>query len=802
MEPTETPRSSKRKAEDETKVIGSKRVKLGLDCVLVRHNPLADCAEVRHTFPVDCAEVRHTSPVDCAEVRHTSPAISVTSEYLEKAISEEKLLELLHYSALGKAPGRVRRPSWCHLRRQRRLTAVCVAVVEHVSQRDFYQHYLSLPNLRTNYTVRLTLSSSSSDLVSDIFSSEVHIVPQCPQKKRDSPHLHPELRTHPVITKYGIKRRGLTAYLLTADDMAKRKYPLIGSPGSEDYVRTDSDPEVTNSSPLFGLDCEMCLTKQGYELTRVSLVDSSGACLLDELVKPHNKILNYLTQFSGVTPEMLEPVQTTLSDVQARLRSLLPRDAVLVGHSLDSDLRALKMMHPHVIDTSLLYSGHCGHRFKLKHLAEVLLQKQIQTEDRCGHDPCEDAVAALELAQHFICSGPLKIVEQHLDLWGLTLKEEPESSPAAAPSSRFADLLQACGRSSAFCGPRTPFDMCLPLSRQQWHSSDREVLLAFRCQPKCAAFTVLQFTSGQTAGAQVEASQKACPPLRDLCVVLAGPLPPQSSEEDVRLLLCFCGPLLSIRLINTAACRVHAEVQFELPESAVIALSSLTRLTLHGRRIQVKRPLSDSTLDVCEAVEALASDPLTRCLLYVACSLPGTAASGTAASGTAASGTAASGTAASGTAASGTAASGTAASGQVNGRRLLTEDSLMDTFSCFGPVLRVVTRGLTHAYIEFVSADSRRDALSSSQDLFELHFLLCPALTPLHLSAPGPAPSTASLMPAPAFTSKAAARRLRKLDRRLGKVFRCLPEGSLSVVVLRGGCDTPGLCFVEVKDTS
>ena len=38
-----------------------------------------------------------------------------------------------------------------------------------------------------------------------------------------------------------------------------------------------------------------------------------------------------------------------LSDVQTALRSLLPPDAILVGQSLNSDLNALKMMHPFVI---------------------------------------------------------------------------------------------------------------------------------------------------------------------------------------------------------------------------------------------------------------------------------------------------------------------------------------------------------------------------------------------------------------------------------------------------------------------
>lgn len=40
---------------------------------------------------------------------------------------------------------------------------------------------------------------------------------------------------------------------------------------------------------------------------------------------------------------MLENVTTTLGDVQKRLIALLPPDAILLGHSLENDLRALKV---------------------------------------------------------------------------------------------------------------------------------------------------------------------------------------------------------------------------------------------------------------------------------------------------------------------------------------------------------------------------------------------------------------------------------------------------------------------------
>merc|ERR1712183_1218197 len=97
----------------------------------------------------------------------------------------------------------------------------------------------------------------------------------------------------------------------------------------------------------------MCRTSIGEnELTRVCVVDSSLKVVYHSLVLPENPITNYLTQYSGITKETLDGVTKRLEDVQ----TLLPRDAILVGQSLNSDLHALKMMHPYVIDTSVIYN--------------------------------------------------------------------------------------------------------------------------------------------------------------------------------------------------------------------------------------------------------------------------------------------------------------------------------------------------------------------------------------------------------------------------------------------------------------
>jgi RNA exonuclease 1 len=64
-----------------------------------------------------------------------------------------------------------------------------------------------------------------------------------------------------------------------------------------------------------------------------------------QLVRPANKLIDYNTDFSGITAEHLEHVSATLLDAQRALSGLIGAGSVLVGHSLDSDLRVLHLVH-------------------------------------------------------------------------------------------------------------------------------------------------------------------------------------------------------------------------------------------------------------------------------------------------------------------------------------------------------------------------------------------------------------------------------------------------------------------------
>ncbi|OMH85773.1 RNA exonuclease 3 [Zancudomyces culisetae] len=78
---------------------------------------------------------------------------------------------------------------------------------------------------------------------------------------------------------------------------------------------------------------------------------------------------------------------------------MISKDTILLGHGLENDLRALRIVHENVIDTADMFPHHLGlpYRYSLKLLASKYLKSFIQSS---AHDSKQDAYTCLELVAH------------------------------------------------------------------------------------------------------------------------------------------------------------------------------------------------------------------------------------------------------------------------------------------------------------------------------------------------------------------------------------------------------------------
>ena len=225
------------------------------------------------------------------------------------------------------------------------------------------------------------------------------------------------------------------------------------------------------------LDCEMGTSKSGdSELIRISLVDHfTSEVLIDQLVFPSVWMRHLNSKYSGVTWADMNEARSRRTCIFGRDKArrkvweYVGPETVVIGHSLNNDLGALRWIHRRVVDTFLIEfrldeelkaeqeaqskemevaqgagtepdggvsldstkmqedqaqggdmekeekkkPGKGNGQFSLKTLARTRLGREIQNKGKEGHDSLEDAIAARDLADWHVKKALGMIEETH-----------------------------------------------------------------------------------------------------------------------------------------------------------------------------------------------------------------------------------------------------------------------------------------------------------------------------------------------------------------------------------------------------
>ena len=164
------------------------------------------------------------------------------------------------------------------------------------------------------------------------------------------------------------------------------------------------------------MDCEMVSigldsnNKHILALAHIAIVNFNGEEIYNKYVIPEGgirEIHDYLTKYSGITPNILKNIQYDrthyFDNVREEVIGIL-YGKTIVGHGLDSDFKALKLDPEYYIwDTAKIPEYQKMNPYgklqakKLKELYKEMTGNNIQLNTGTGHSPLEDARASMNL---------------------------------------------------------------------------------------------------------------------------------------------------------------------------------------------------------------------------------------------------------------------------------------------------------------------------------------------------------------------------------------------------------------------
>jgi DNA polymerase III epsilon subunit-like protein len=193
-----------------------------------------------------------------------------------------------------------------------------------------------------------------------------------------------------------------------------------GVPATSNIEAAPRNPyPVPPAGPVYSVDVECVATGPGHNDRspgEIALVDEKGRAVFHRYVAVDVPVVSYLTELTGLTAAKIAAAKdsevSSLSSAIEDLRRVLPGNAVLVGSSIESDIRWLGLEagrdFAHAVDLTKLfecYSPPMGRspprpvRFSLRALALRLLgMRNFQVDE---HDPTIDARVSVRLYMEF-----------------------------------------------------------------------------------------------------------------------------------------------------------------------------------------------------------------------------------------------------------------------------------------------------------------------------------------------------------------------------------------------------------------
>ncbi|KAL2689869.1 poly(A)-specific ribonuclease [[Neocosmospora] mangrovei] len=199
-------------------------------------------------------------------------------------------------------------------------------------------------------------------------------------------------------------------------------------PESKTYQILDPKTEAPGPDTIIALDTEFVAVRQPeiemnsdgeretirpivYALARASVVrgqgEDEGTPFIDDYISIREPIVDYLTSYSGITEQDLDPRVSKHSLLPLKLAYkkmwiLLNRGCKFLGHGLKQDFRVINIHIPksQIIDTiDLFFLKSRLRKLSLAFLAWYLLKEDIQMET---HDSIEDSRTALKLYKKYL----------------------------------------------------------------------------------------------------------------------------------------------------------------------------------------------------------------------------------------------------------------------------------------------------------------------------------------------------------------------------------------------------------------